>query len=168
MAESTITSKGQTTVPAEVRALVHAKPGTRLIARCVGDGRTLFFHVLGAAALSLGKARLCRPRRGPSKGARRRRSAHSCCARDQALRVERGTAGLGCHAENPEAMVRPQRPSASHHERQHPISPSHRPQGASQPNRRLTFRRSVAALPNLGCITMNLFGNTQGESWPRR
>jgi bifunctional DNA-binding transcriptional regulator/antitoxin component of YhaV-PrlF toxin-antitoxin module len=31
MTESTITAKGQTTVPADVRALVHAKPGTRLV-----------------------------------------------------------------------------------------------------------------------------------------
>ncbi len=31
MAESTITSKGQTTVPADIRALLHAKPGKRLV-----------------------------------------------------------------------------------------------------------------------------------------
>lgn len=31
MAESTINAKGQTTVPAEVRALVRAGPGTRLV-----------------------------------------------------------------------------------------------------------------------------------------
>jgi antitoxin PrlF len=30
MAESTITSKGQTTVPAKVREALHAEPGTRL------------------------------------------------------------------------------------------------------------------------------------------
>jgi bifunctional DNA-binding transcriptional regulator/antitoxin component of YhaV-PrlF toxin-antitoxin module len=30
MSKSTITAKGQTTVPADVRTLVHAKPGTRL------------------------------------------------------------------------------------------------------------------------------------------
>jgi AbrB family looped-hinge helix DNA binding protein len=38
MAESTITSKGQTTIPAEIRALVHAKPGTRLLWSVVPDG----------------------------------------------------------------------------------------------------------------------------------
>ena len=31
MAESTITAKGQTTVPADTGALVDAKPGTRLV-----------------------------------------------------------------------------------------------------------------------------------------
>lgn len=30
MAESTVTAKGQTTVPAQVRAALHAEPGTRL------------------------------------------------------------------------------------------------------------------------------------------
>jgi antitoxin PrlF len=30
MAESTVTSKGQTTVPAQVRAALHVEPGTRL------------------------------------------------------------------------------------------------------------------------------------------
>ncbi|EUC12645.1 UNVERIFIED_ORG: AbrB family transcriptional regulator [Burkholderia sp. CF145] len=30
MAESTLTSRGQTTVPAEMRAALHAEPGTRL------------------------------------------------------------------------------------------------------------------------------------------
>jgi AbrB family looped-hinge helix DNA binding protein len=38
MAESTITTKGQTTVPAEIRAFVHAKPGTRLIWSVMPDG----------------------------------------------------------------------------------------------------------------------------------
>ena len=38
MAESTITVKGQTTVPADVRALVHAKPGTRLVWSVMPDG----------------------------------------------------------------------------------------------------------------------------------
>jgi AbrB family looped-hinge helix DNA binding protein len=41
MAESTITSKGQTTVPADIRALVHAKPGTRLIWSVTPDGTIL-------------------------------------------------------------------------------------------------------------------------------
>jgi AbrB family looped-hinge helix DNA binding protein len=30
VAKSTVTSKGQTTIPAEVRAALHAEPGTRL------------------------------------------------------------------------------------------------------------------------------------------
>ncbi len=38
MAESTITSKGQTTVPADIRALVHAEPGTRLVWSVMPDG----------------------------------------------------------------------------------------------------------------------------------
>jgi AbrB family looped-hinge helix DNA binding protein len=38
MTESTITSKGQTTVPAEIRALVQAKPGTRLVWSVMPDG----------------------------------------------------------------------------------------------------------------------------------
>ena len=38
MAESTITAKGQTTVPANVRALVHARPGTRLVWSVMPDG----------------------------------------------------------------------------------------------------------------------------------
>lgn len=38
MAESTITAKGQTTVPADIRALVHAEPGTRLVWSVMPDG----------------------------------------------------------------------------------------------------------------------------------
>ena len=38
MAESTITSTGQTTVPADIRARVHAKPGTRLVWSVMPDG----------------------------------------------------------------------------------------------------------------------------------
>jgi antitoxin PrlF len=38
MTESTITAKGQTTVPANVRALVHAQPGTRLVWSVTPDG----------------------------------------------------------------------------------------------------------------------------------
>lgn len=38
MAESTITSQGQTTVPADIRALVHAKPGTKLVWSVTPDG----------------------------------------------------------------------------------------------------------------------------------
>lgn len=38
MAESTITAKGQTTVPADVRALVQAVAGTRLVWSVMPDG----------------------------------------------------------------------------------------------------------------------------------
>jgi len=38
MAESTLTAKGQTTVPADIRALVHAEPGTRLVWSVTPDG----------------------------------------------------------------------------------------------------------------------------------
>ncbi len=38
MTESTITSKGQTTVPADIRAIVHAEPGTRLVWSVMPDG----------------------------------------------------------------------------------------------------------------------------------
>ena len=38
MNESTVTAKGQTTVPADVRALVHASPGTRLVWSVTPDG----------------------------------------------------------------------------------------------------------------------------------
>lgn len=38
MTESTITSKGQTTVPADIRALVDARPGTRLVWSVMPDG----------------------------------------------------------------------------------------------------------------------------------
>lgn len=38
MAKSTVTSKGRTTVPVEVRAALHAKPGTRLEWHVTPDG----------------------------------------------------------------------------------------------------------------------------------
>jgi AbrB family looped-hinge helix DNA binding protein len=38
MAESTLTVKGQTTVPADIRAFVQAKPGTRLVWSVMPDG----------------------------------------------------------------------------------------------------------------------------------
>ncbi|WP_085315000.1 AbrB/MazE/SpoVT family DNA-binding domain-containing protein [Derxia lacustris] len=41
MVESTITAKGQTTVPAEVRAQVGATPGTRLVWHVLPDGSIL-------------------------------------------------------------------------------------------------------------------------------
>jgi AbrB family looped-hinge helix DNA binding protein len=38
VAKSTVTSKGQTTIPAEVRAALHAGPGTRLEWHVTPDG----------------------------------------------------------------------------------------------------------------------------------
>ena len=38
MPESTLNAKGRTTVPAKVRALVQAKPGTRLVWAVMADG----------------------------------------------------------------------------------------------------------------------------------
>ena len=41
MAESTITAKGQTTVPADIRALIQAQPGTRLVWSAMPDGTVI-------------------------------------------------------------------------------------------------------------------------------
>jgi AbrB family looped-hinge helix DNA binding protein len=41
MLESTITIKGQTTVPSEVRELIHAAPGTRLVWTVAPDGSVI-------------------------------------------------------------------------------------------------------------------------------
>ena len=41
MAESTITAKGQTTVPADVRARIQATPGTRLVWSVTPDGTVI-------------------------------------------------------------------------------------------------------------------------------
>ena len=38
MPESTLTTKGQTTVPADIRAVVQATPGTRLVWSVTPDG----------------------------------------------------------------------------------------------------------------------------------
>jgi antitoxin PrlF len=38
VAESTITAKGQTTVPADIRALIQAQPGTKLVWSAMPDG----------------------------------------------------------------------------------------------------------------------------------
>jgi AbrB family looped-hinge helix DNA binding protein len=38
MAESTVTAKGQTTVPADIRARMQAQPGTRLVWSAMPDG----------------------------------------------------------------------------------------------------------------------------------
>jgi antitoxin PrlF len=41
VAESTITAKGQTTVPADIRALMQAQPGTRLVWSAMPDGTVI-------------------------------------------------------------------------------------------------------------------------------
>jgi len=55
MAESTITAKGRTTVPADVRALVRAKPGTKLVWSVRPDGtiivRAKTKSILGMAGM---------------------------------------------------------------------------------------------------------------------
>ena len=52
MAESTITAKGQTTVPAEIRQTIGGVPGTRLVWHALNDGR-LFVRVKNKSVLSL-------------------------------------------------------------------------------------------------------------------
>jgi antitoxin PrlF len=41
MTESTITAKGQTTVPADIRQAIGGVPGTRLVWHALPDGRLL-------------------------------------------------------------------------------------------------------------------------------
>lgn len=41
MAESTITAKRKTTVPAQIRALIQAQAGTRLVGSVVPDGTVI-------------------------------------------------------------------------------------------------------------------------------
>lgn len=41
MTESTVTAKGQTTVPADIRALIDAQPGTRLVWSAMPDGTVI-------------------------------------------------------------------------------------------------------------------------------
>ena len=61
MAESTITSKGQTTVPADIRAFVHAKPGTRLVWSVMPDGTII---VRAKAKSILDMAGMLKPPKG--------------------------------------------------------------------------------------------------------
>ena len=49
MIESTITAKGQTTVPAEIRQAIGGLPGTRLVWHLLADGR-LFVRVKNKSA----------------------------------------------------------------------------------------------------------------------
>ena len=52
MTESTITAKGQTTVPAEIRQTIGGVAGTRLAWHALNDGR-LFVRVKNKSVLSL-------------------------------------------------------------------------------------------------------------------
>jgi antitoxin PrlF len=49
MTESTITAKGQTTVPADIRQSIGGVPGTRLVWHVLADGR-LFVRVKNKTA----------------------------------------------------------------------------------------------------------------------
>ena len=49
MSESTITAKGQTTVPADIRQAIGGAPGTRLVWHVLSDGR-LFVRVKNKTA----------------------------------------------------------------------------------------------------------------------
>jgi antitoxin PrlF len=52
MTESTITAKGQTTVPADIRQAIGGVPGTRLVWHALNDGR-LFVRVKNKSILDL-------------------------------------------------------------------------------------------------------------------
>lgn len=52
MTESTITAKGQTTVPVDIRQSIGCVPGTRLVWHVLADGR-LFVRVKNKSVLSL-------------------------------------------------------------------------------------------------------------------
>lgn len=52
MTESTITAKGQTTVPADIRQAIGGAPGTRLVWHALNDGR-LFVRVKNRSVLDM-------------------------------------------------------------------------------------------------------------------
>ncbi len=52
MTESTITAKGQTTVPADIRQIIGGVPGTRLVWHVLSDGR-LFVRVKNKSVMNL-------------------------------------------------------------------------------------------------------------------
>lgn len=80
MPESTITSKGQTTVPADIRAFVHAKPGTRLVWSEMPDGtiivraKTKSVRDMAGLMTSAGRWPACS---GPARGSN---SSHTTSA----------------------------------------------------------------------------------------
>lgn len=61
MTESTITAKGQTTVPADIRAMLRAKAGTRLVWSAMPDG-TLIVRVKSRSILDM--AGMLKPPKG--------------------------------------------------------------------------------------------------------
>ncbi len=65
MAESTITAKGQTTVPAEIRARVNAEAGTRLVWSAMPDG-TIIVRAKSRSILDM--AGMLKPRSGKRVG----------------------------------------------------------------------------------------------------
>jgi antitoxin PrlF len=63
MSESTITSKGQTTVPADIRAQLNATPNTRLVWHVLADGR-IIVRVKNKSVLDLvGSLKPTKPKR---------------------------------------------------------------------------------------------------------
>lgn len=52
MSESTITAKGQTIVPADIRQAIGGAPGTRLVWHALNDGR-LFVRVKNKSVLDM-------------------------------------------------------------------------------------------------------------------
>ena len=52
MSESTITAKGQTIVPADIRQAIGGAPGTRLVWHALNDGR-LFVRVKNKSVLAM-------------------------------------------------------------------------------------------------------------------
>ena len=68
MAESTITAKGQTTVPADIRALIQAQPGTRLVWAAMPDG-TLIVRAKNKSLLDMaGMVKAAKGKRVPLDG----------------------------------------------------------------------------------------------------
>ena len=65
MSESTLTAKGQTTVPADIRAVLEAQPGTRLVWAAMPDG-TVIVRAKNRSILDMaGMVRVPKGRRVP-------------------------------------------------------------------------------------------------------
>ena len=65
MSESTLTAKGQTTVPADIRAVLEAQPGTRLVWSAMPDG-TVIVRAKNRSILDMaGMVRVSKGRRVP-------------------------------------------------------------------------------------------------------
>jgi len=80
MSHSTVTSKGQTTIPGEIRKALQIKPGDRLQYTVEGDHATIRVHpgtrsLRGVLASEKGKGMsFAQIREGAAKAARRRRA----------------------------------------------------------------------------------------------